>query len=66
MTCPRCVTADRARIAAEHVAGRLLTLLATAEHREARQRDEIGALEQRLTRHTPTWATAPDLTGDRP
>lgn len=35
--------------------GRLLSLLALAEAREARQRDEIADLEQRLTRHLPKW-----------
>ena len=53
--CARCVSAERARSAAEHVAGRLLGQLVAAEDREARMRDEIGDLEQRLTRHAPRW-----------
>ena len=53
--CQRCVTAAHARTAAEHVAGRLLGQLVAAEDREARMRDEIHALEARLTRHAPRW-----------
>jgi hypothetical protein len=53
--CRACLTARRAQTAAEHIAGRLLALLAEAEAREARQRDEIGDLEARLAKHLPTW-----------
>jgi hypothetical protein len=53
--CRACGNARRAQTAAEHVAGRLLALLAEAEVREARQRQEIGDLEARLARHLPTW-----------
>jgi hypothetical protein len=53
--CHTCLNARRAQTAAEHVAGRLLTLLAEAEAREARQRAEIGDLEARLAKHLPTW-----------
>jgi hypothetical protein len=53
--CHTCHEARRAATAAEHVAGRLLALLAEAEAREERQRDEIGDLEAQLAKHLPTW-----------
>lgn len=53
--CPTCVEALRAQHDAERMTGRLLSLLALSEAREARQRQEIGDLEHRLTRHQPTW-----------
>ena len=37
------------------VADKYRDLLVQAENREAKQRGEIGALEQRLTRHAPKW-----------
>lgn len=54
-TCTSCAEARRAQAAAEAMTGRLLALLVESEAREARQRQEIGDLEARLTRHLPTW-----------
>jgi 4'-phosphopantetheinyl transferase EntD len=51
--------ARRAQRRAEAMTGRLLSLLALSEAREARQRSEIGDLEQRLTRHAPVWEPDP-------
>lgn len=53
--CTRCRDALAGQRRAEAMTGRLLSLLALSEAREARQRTEIADLEQRLTRHTPKW-----------
>ena len=53
--CTSCTEALRAQHTAERMTGRLLELLVRAEAREARQREEIGALEARIGRYLPTW-----------